>query len=329
MMVIMVMSVVMIVMVMTVTMMMVVVILVEPAGTGAEMIAQFAILDIASRCGNALPLDMMVMAFLGKTDFILETKNLRAVLAQRTVHVVVAVENFTNAVGEGGYDLGMVVEIACLDEFHLWMGRGDLVGEAVDTVDQNAGEQKVGKHHNALETKLDDMFKAGLDKREGHAGIADFGPAEAHAFPQHPGNLGNVGICVRVRCTAADDHEAGVRPVDRAVRGVRLVKRLGDTVACRLQHLKIDRKLAAILDGDAMLGGIGIENGRDIVLRMSGGEQHARDGQHMCHALFPKFVQTGFDDRRRKFQIAVFDRPVREQRCQLLGQNGKFGNSGL
>ena len=106
MMVIMVMSVVMIVMVVTVTMMMMMVILVEPAGTGAEMVAQIAILDIASGRGNTLPLDVMMMAFLGKTDFVLETENLRAVLAQRAVHVVAAFQNFTHPVGEGGITLG-------------------------------------------------------------------------------------------------------------------------------------------------------------------------------------------------------------------------------
>jgi predicted small integral membrane protein len=51
-------------------------VMVETAGPGAEMIAKRAILDIASRRRDALPLDMMVVAFLGQPHLALKPQNL-------------------------------------------------------------------------------------------------------------------------------------------------------------------------------------------------------------------------------------------------------------
>ena len=62
-------------------MVMMVVILVEAAGPGAEMIAKWAILDIASGCRDALPLDMVMVAFLRETNLVLEAQHLRPVFA--------------------------------------------------------------------------------------------------------------------------------------------------------------------------------------------------------------------------------------------------------
>ena len=55
---------------------MMMVILVETAGPGAEMITKRAILDIASGRRNTLPLDMMVVAFLGQANLCLEPEHL-------------------------------------------------------------------------------------------------------------------------------------------------------------------------------------------------------------------------------------------------------------
>ena len=61
-----------VVMAMAVTMMMMVMIHIQPAGPGAEMVAQVAILDIASRRRDALTLDVMVVALLRLPDLVLE-----------------------------------------------------------------------------------------------------------------------------------------------------------------------------------------------------------------------------------------------------------------
>jgi len=112
---------------------------------------------------------MVMMAFLRETNLVLEAQNLRPVFAQRAVHIVVTVKNFANTVGKCGDDLGMVVQIASLDKFGSGVRRRNLVGKAVDPVNQNPRKQKIWEHHNTLEAKLYDMFKTWLDKREGHA----------------------------------------------------------------------------------------------------------------------------------------------------------------
>ena len=108
-----------VVMAMAVTMMMMVMIHIQPAGPGAEMVAQVAILDIASRRRDALTLDVMVVALLRLPDLVLEPQNLRPVFAHGAVHVVAAFQNFTRPVGEGGDHLGMVVQIAGLDKLDI------------------------------------------------------------------------------------------------------------------------------------------------------------------------------------------------------------------
>ena len=249
-----------VIMALAVTMMMMVMIHIQPAGPGAEMVAQVAILDIASRRRDALTFDVMVVALLRLPDLVLEPQNLRPVFAHGAVHVVAAFQNFTHPVGEGGDHLGMVVQIAGLDKLDIRMRRRNLVGKAVDAVDQDAAEQEIGENDDALEAKARHMLKAWLDQREGHAGISDLGPAEAHAFPQHAGNLRDVGVGVRIGSAAPDHDKTGIRAVDGAVFLVGRLDGGGDPVTGRLQHLQIDRKLAAILDGDAVLCRIGVQH---------------------------------------------------------------------
>ena len=272
---------------------------------------------------------MMVMAFLGETDLVLEPEHLCPVLAKRTVHVVVAIQNLTDPIGKGGDDLWVIIEIPGLHEFNVRMRRRNFVGETIYAVDQNSREQEIGKDDNTLETKLHHMFKTWLDEREGHAGIANLGPAKPHPLPQHPRDLGNVGIGVRVRGAATNDHKTGIRHVDSAGPGIRGGDRGGDPVARRLQHLQVHRQFPSILNGDAMLGGVGVENGRNVIFRVSGGKQHTRHRENMIDALFTKPVQPRLYDRRGEFEIPIFHRPVGEQRRQLFRQHGKFSHGGF
>ncbi len=83
----------------------------------------------------------------------------------------------------------MIVEIACLEELDFRMSGSHIVGEGKDTLDQNTGEEEVGKDNDPLVTKLGGMFEAGLDQWESHTGIANFAPTKAKTFPQHPHDL--------------------------------------------------------------------------------------------------------------------------------------------
>jgi len=54
---------------------------IQTTGPCAETVAELTILDIASRRRDALPLDMMVVAFLCKPNLCLKTQHLRPVFA--------------------------------------------------------------------------------------------------------------------------------------------------------------------------------------------------------------------------------------------------------
>ena len=55
-----------------------------------------------------------------------------------------------------------------------------------------------------------------------------------------------------------------------------------------------------------------VEDRGDIVLHMTGGEQHAGHRQNMIDALGGQLVEAGADDRRREFQKSILHRIVRE-----------------
>ena len=193
---------------------------IQATGTRAEMVTQVTILDIAARRRDTLPLDMMMVAFLRQANLCLKAKHLRAIFTHGAVHIVAAFDDFPHPVGKGRNHFWMIVQIARLDEFDIGMCGRHLVGKAVNAVNQNAREQKIGKQHNTLEAQTRHMFETGLNKRKGDPGIPDFGPAKSHAFPQHPRNFGNVGIGIGIRGTAPDHHQAGIAARHCTIGGV-------------------------------------------------------------------------------------------------------------
>ena len=110
----------------------------QPAFASAEGGAKIAIFDIAARRGHAFAFNMMMVAFLRQANLVFKAQHLRTVFAHGTIHIVVAGQNFSNAIRESGDDVIMVIEIACFDKLNLRMTSGDFIGEAINTVDQNA-----------------------------------------------------------------------------------------------------------------------------------------------------------------------------------------------
>ena len=107
----------------------------------------------------------------------------------------------------------------------------------------------------------------GVDARMGDAAEGDFGPAEAHAFPQHPRDFGDVGIGVGVVGAASDDDE------QRLVAGVR--RRRRDAVGGGVQQLRVDRQIAAKPHIDPrIVGDEAVHLPRQVVLDVAGREQH-------------------------------------------------------
>ena len=297
----------------------------QPAEARAETVAERAVGDIRARGRGALPFDMVVVAFLHGADLGLETQDLHPVLAHRAVGRRHFAHLFGGAFGKGLEHLGMVAEIARPHPLDFGVGGGDAVGEAVDAVDQDAREEEIGKHDHPPVGQAGDMGQTGLDKRKGDAGIARLAPAKAHAFPEHAGDLGHVGIGIGVRGAAADHDKAGLVQRHGPEFGIGAVHGLLHAGTGGGDHLGIDAKLSAIADLDPMARGIGVEHGGNVVLGVHRGKEHARHGQDAGAALFAQPVEPVPDHRIGEFEIAVVDLPVGgEIGRQAFGQHLEF-----
>src|SRR3546814_8972112 len=95
-----------------------------------------------------------------------------------------AVEDLLHALGKGVQHGGVVVQIARLHELDLRVAGGDDIGVVVDALHQDAGEEEIGEHDEALVAEPRRMLEPGLDQRKGDAGVAGLAPAEAEALPQ-------------------------------------------------------------------------------------------------------------------------------------------------
>lgn len=157
----------------------------KAAKAGTEAVAKRTILDVGAGRRRTLPFNVVVVAFLHRAHFRLESQHLRAVFAHdaggrrcgvegrvsgaffdgdggalgggdlyhlfafdrqdlRAVLAGCAIGGrhlaclFGDAVGKGGKDAVMIAQVARFGELHLGMRGGDLIGETIDTVDQNA-----------------------------------------------------------------------------------------------------------------------------------------------------------------------------------------------
>lgn len=131
-------------------------------------------------------------AFGGLDVLVLTAFERKDLLAERTD---TAVRDHSLAVllfdpfGKGLKNLWVIVKITGFDKMNIGMLSRNLIGEAIDPVDQNAGEKEIGEHHNALVAKFGDVLQCGLDQREGDTGIPDLTPAKAHTLPENTGDL--------------------------------------------------------------------------------------------------------------------------------------------
>ena len=200
----------------------------KAAKPGAKGIAKLAIHHIRPRCRRSLAFDMMVVAFLDRTDFGLEPydsdpvftqdtsgrrdvakgrmssailgrdllhrravsgEDLRAVSTCPAIGGRVLACLFDYPLGKRGQNLGMVAQIGGFDKGDVRVFSSHLIGKAINSVDQDAREQEIGKYDDTLVGQPGDMLQTGFDQREGDAGIAHLDPAKPHAFLDHPGNL--------------------------------------------------------------------------------------------------------------------------------------------
>ena len=200
----------------------------KTAKTGAEGIAKLAVDHIRPWRRRSLAFDMMVVAFLDRADFGLEPHHGDSVFTQdtggrwdvakgwmsgailgrdllhrravrredlRAVSTCPAIGGrvlsclFDYALGERGQHLGVVAQIGGFDKGDIRVFGSHLIGKAVNSVDQNAREQEIGKYDDTLVGQPGDMLQTGFDQRECDAGITHLDPTKPHALLNHPGNL--------------------------------------------------------------------------------------------------------------------------------------------
>ena len=213
---------------------------VQPALAGTKRVTQLAIGYIGSRRTGALTFHVMVMAFLHRPDLgfksqyghtilahhasrrwhfgqgrviggaifggnvdvpaILSRQNLGAKHAGAAIGWWVCPDLFDDAFCKGFQHFFMVVQVSGLHKGDLGMLGGDLVGKAINPVNQDAGEQEIGKYDHPAVAKARNVVQTWLYQRECNPGITDFAPAQAQAFLQEPCDLADIGVGVRVGC---------------------------------------------------------------------------------------------------------------------------------
>ena len=107
---------------------------VQPAFACAKCRAKIAIFDITAGGGNTFAFNMVVVAFLGQANFIFKAQHLRPVFTHRTIHIVIAGQDFAYPISKSRDHLIMVIEITCFDKFNIRMAGGNFIGETVNPI---------------------------------------------------------------------------------------------------------------------------------------------------------------------------------------------------
>ena len=96
--------------------------------------------------------NMMVMTLLRKANLTFKAKHLFPVFAELAIHQVPSFEDFIYTFRKGIQNQWMIIEVGGLDEFNLRMPLGDKIGVIIDSLNEDSGEQKIGKNHNPFKT---------------------------------------------------------------------------------------------------------------------------------------------------------------------------------
>ena len=97
-------------------------------------------------------LNMMMMTLLRKAHFTFKSQHLLPVFAELAIHQVPSFEDFIYTFRKGIQNKRMIIEVRSLDKFNLRMPLGDKIGVIIDSLNEDSGEQKIGKNHDPFET---------------------------------------------------------------------------------------------------------------------------------------------------------------------------------
>ena len=101
---------------------------------------------------------MVMMRFLNRAHFSLKSQYLRAIFA----HGAIGRWNFPDLLGDpfckSRQNLLMVIQIPSFYKLDIGIFRRNLIGEAVNSVNQNARKEKIREHNNPLISKFGCML---------------------------------------------------------------------------------------------------------------------------------------------------------------------------
>ena len=97
-------------------------------------------------------LNMMMMTLLRKAHFTFKSQHLLPVFAELAIHQVPSFEDFIYTFRKGIQNQWMIIEVGGLDEFNLRMPLSDKIGVIIDSLNEDSGEQKIGKNQDPFKT---------------------------------------------------------------------------------------------------------------------------------------------------------------------------------
>ncbi len=321
----------MVVIFVTVVVVMAIVIMVREATcAGTKVIAEMARFHVRAGRRCALTLDMVMMTLLRQPDFGLESQDRGSILARRAIRRRNLSHLFGCPFGKRLQDLWMVVQVPGPDKLDVRVIACAQLRKTIDTIDKDSGKQKVRENDHPPVTQPGDMLQAWLDQGKRHPGIPDLAPAEPHALPEHSRDLGDITVCVRIRCSATDDNERCLGNRYGAETKICIFDCLPNPVARGQHHLGVDPELSSVSDLESVFSCVCVEYRRNVVLRVHCGEQHARYRENPPTPPLPQAVKALSNHGVRKFQVSELKIPPgRKVRRKAFCEHGEFVDSCL
>ena len=114
-------------------------------------------------------LNVVMMAGLIESDFLLKPQDLSPVLAERAIHGGFTAHHFLNPLKERVENEAVIAQIGRVDEINFGMIIRNTFRVLADPAHQNPGKQEIRENNDALEAKLHHMTKTGFNQWKGDA----------------------------------------------------------------------------------------------------------------------------------------------------------------
>ena len=171
-------------------------------------------------------------------------------------------------IGQQPRDLRLEAEVRAQCEAQLRVLRAQVLHLAADALDQHAGEQVVGQHHDLAQPEQGLPLHHALQTREGDAGEGEVDRLMLAFLLQPARHLGHLAIGVPVGRAAPEQHHAGGRGVGHVERVHALAQLALQDGEDGFAHAQV-RRVVETHAGDMPASACDVR--RDFHLHMAGG----------------------------------------------------------